>query len=171
MRPSFLPALVAVAAVVFVSCSRDPLLDRTVRSDTSSAFGSWQGRIRGEFTSAQWTEFESALQEIKLKLMADEEASGTEAVNDALRGKIDGRTVREVFQQGYTAKIWRLNVERAELEKIIAGTASMATRPGDTASERYLADRQRRQNERLDYVVEEIRATEAKLAGLAAPGQ
>ncbi len=171
MRPSLASILLAAAVFICTACSRAPLLDRPVEADTAAAFGSWQGRNRADFTPEQWTEFEAALQEIKLKIMADNEASGTEAVNEALRGRIAGRTVREVLQQGYTAKLWRLNVERTEMEKIIAGTATLTTRPGDTASSSYLADRQRRQNERLEHALAEIKAAETRLAELSASGK
>lgn len=163
----FLP----VAAVMFAlaGCSRTPLLDQKVAAENSREFASWQTRARGEVATDQWTEFEAALSEIKLRIIALKEASGSEAVTSAMLPKIHGKTVREVLQQGYEAKKWRLNVEREELEKIIAGNATLRTKPGDVASAGYLERKQRDDTARLNRAKEEIRVADERLKALATP--
>lgn len=156
----------AGTALIMVGCTPTPRLERKVPADSPSAFGSWQGRARSQFTPDEWREFEEALQEIKLKLMADNEASGTDNVNTAMRAKIDGRTVREVLQLGYSGKLWRLGVERSELERMINENATLLTRPGDTASAEYLERKHRDQTARLNKVIEQIRVIQEKLAAL-----
>ncbi|MDO8542163.1 MAG: hypothetical protein Q7S40_17125 [Opitutaceae bacterium] len=169
-RPAFTVMIfrLALAAAAFATagCTPTPLMERKIPAESSSAFASWQGRMRGDFNTAQWADFEEALQEIKLKLMADNEASGTDKVNEVMRSKINGRTVREVLQLGYTAKLWRFGVERSELERMIKENATLLTKPGDTASAEYLERKHRDQTARLNKVIEQIRVTQEKLGAL-----
>jgi hypothetical protein len=158
--------VIALCALVFAGCSSPPPLDRKVAAATGQEFSSWQMRNREDFPPDQWSEFEAALQEIKLHIISLKEATGGDEVNDALRPKIHQHTVREVLQQGYEARLWRLNVERTELDKMLEQNATLRTRPGDTASASYLEHKHQQQTEQHDKVVAEIRATEQKLAAL-----
>ncbi|HUR59418.1 MAG TPA: hypothetical protein VM029_17005 [Opitutaceae bacterium] len=160
----------AVAFIIFfaTSCQRTARYDEKVTAETAADFGRWQRDVQGSFKPAEWAEFEAALQDIKVRIIAHKEASGAAGVNDALRPKIHGRTVRDVLRQGYEAKLWRLNVELTELEKMIKGNATLQTNPGDSASSDYLARKLRDQADRFRKVEEEIRAAEEAVKGLAA---
>jgi hypothetical protein len=160
--------LVFAFCVVATGCQRTPRYEQKVAAETTSDFGRWQRDVQGSFKPAEWAEFESALQDIKVRIIAHKEATGADGVNDALRPKIHGRTVREVLRQGYEAKLWRLNVELTELEKMIKANATLQTNPGDSASGDYLARKLRDQSERFRKVEEEIRAAEETVKGLAA---
>lgn len=149
-------------------CQRTPRWDRVVEADSAPAFGAWQRSQQEEFSKAEWAEFETALQDIKVRIIALREASGTEGVNDALRPKIHGQSVRQVLKQGLEARIWRLKVEEAELTKMIDGNATLRTAPGDTASSDYLERKQRDQQARLQRARDDIAQAEATLSGLAA---
>jgi hypothetical protein len=149
-------------------CQRTPRWDRVVEADTQPAFGVWQRAQQDDFSKAEWAEFETALQDIKVRIIALREASGTEAVNDALRPKIHGQTVRQVLQQGLEARIWRLKVECDELTKMIAGNTTLRTAPGDTASAEYLERKERDQQARLQRAMRDIAQAEFTLAELKA---
>lgn len=163
-------ALLLLALGLLTACQRTPLLDRSVTAENTAAFGSWQRANRGDFTPEGWTEFEAIQQDIKVRIIALKEASGTEAVNEAMLAKINGRSVRAVLQQGLEARLWRLNVEREEFEKMLQGNSTLRTREGDTASADYLKRKRAEQEERLQRAKDGIRAVGARLKELA-PGK
>jgi hypothetical protein len=165
-RHTSLVGFLIVLLGVTAGCQRTPRWDRVVEADSAPAFGAWQRAQQDDFSREEWAEFEAALQDIKVRIIALREASGTDAVNDALRPKIHGQTVRQVLAQGLEARIWRLKVEATELRKMIEGNATLRTAPGDTASSDYLERKQRDQRARLQRVVDELILAEATLAGL-----
>lgn len=159
----------ATLAVLFAGCARTPILDRTIEAQTARDFASWQTRYRPEFTPDQWTEFEAIQQDIKLRIIALNEATGTDAVNDALRPKIHGKTVRDAMRKGYEDRLWRLNVQREEFEKMVAGNSTLRTNEGDIASANYLRRKVADQAAQLKRTVDEIESAEAKRDALAVP--
>lgn len=162
-----LRVLVLVSIVGLVAgCSQPPLLERPVQADTVNSFAKWQTAVRPEFGPEGWAEFDAVLQDIKLKLMADEIARGTDAVNDALRKVVHNTTVREVLLQGMQARLWRQNVERTEFEKMIAANATLTTR--DAESAQYLERKRADQVAKLEQVKRAIQATEKRIAELKA---
>jgi hypothetical protein len=162
-------ASVAISALLLVGCQRTPKMDLRLTAETSRDFSSWQTQNRGEFTADEWAEFEAVQQDIKLRIIALKEASGTEAVNDALRAKIHGKTFREVMRLGYDDRLWRLNVERTEFQKMVEGNSTLRTNPGDTASANELKRKIDLQKSQLQRAEDAIKATEAKRAALDAP--
>jgi hypothetical protein len=163
--------LVFLAGALFAAgCQRTPKLDLKVTAGTARDFSSWQTQNRGEFTPAEWSEFEAVQQDIKLRIIALKEATGTDAVNEALRAKIHGKTFREVMRLGYDDRLWRLNVERTEFQKMVAGNSTLRTAEGDIASANELRRKIDLQKNQLKKAEDEIKATEAKRDALAAPG-
>lgn len=167
-RYPLVAALLAVA-LFFTGCGSSPLLDRVVSAESAQDFSSWQMRNRDAFTPEQWTEFEAILQDLKLKIITLEKVSGSDAVNDALRPKIHGRTVREVMRLGYEDRLWRLNVQRTEIEKMIEANAGFKTRPGADEAAAVLARKRGEQASLLAKTQDEIKAAEAKRDALGAP--
>ena len=164
-----LPSWFTLGVSILAGCQRTPQLERVVEAQSARDFAAWQRDNRDAFRSDEWAEFELVQQDIKVKIIAFKAATGADAVNDALRVKIHGLTVRQVFQQGYEARVWRLGVERTELEKMVKGNATLRTNPGDTASSDYLERKRQQQEDRLKKVGEEIRAVEKKLQALLGP--
>ena len=172
MRLRFVSLLfILVGAFALGGCAKKPRLERVVAAETARDFAAWQRDNRDAFTAEEWTEFEAVLQDLKVRIIALQEATGSDAVNDALRPKLHGRTVRDVLKQGYEARLWRLNVERTEFEKMIAGNATLQTRPGDVASQNYLTQKAREQQARLERTKAGIREAEEKLKALSAPAK
>jgi hypothetical protein len=169
MRLRFVSLLLFIVALCAMAGCAKPRLDRVVSAETARDFAAWQRDNRDAFTADEWAEFETVLQDLKVRIIALREATGGDAVNDALRPKLHGRTVRDVLKQGYEARLWRLNVERTEFEKMIAGNATLGTRSGDVASQNYLAQKAREQQGRLDRTKAAIREAEEKLKALGAP--
>ncbi|MBI5693531.1 MAG: hypothetical protein HZC55_25935 [Verrucomicrobia bacterium] len=158
---------IGVAVIVgLTACQPSDPLEVRVSAATPVAFAMWQSRQFSEGRAPLRKDFDFACQEIRLKIMADREASGSEPVDRALREKIDGRPVREVLQLGWESRLWRLYPEYAELERVIAVNAALETRPGDTLSARHLRDTHVAHVTRLERVRGEIAAAERALAPL-----
>ena len=123
----------------------------------------WRGDASKSLDREQWREFDEAIQEIKFRMTIDHIASGRDAVDQAMRERINGRTVREVLTMGYRSMLDRLDTERAESIKVITTNARLVTRPGDTASADYLRKRRKAESDALDAIVEKMRQAETML--------
>jgi hypothetical protein len=123
----------------------------------------WRTDASGSLDREQWREFDEAIQEIKYRMTIDHIASGRDAVDQAMRERINGHTVREVLTIGYGFMLDRLNIERAESIKVITTNARLVTRPGDTASADYLRKRRKAESDALAVTLEKIRQAETKL--------
>ncbi len=160
------PAVTLVLLLAFTACQpRDPLA-RTVSASSPVSFAMWQNRLTGDFPADERRRFEEAFQEIRLKIMGDREARGSEAIDVAFLGKINGRPLREALQLGWEAKLIRLKAEGIALEEVLAKNATLQTREGDKASERYLVELHQKQFGRLDKLKADIVETERLLAPL-----
>jgi len=165
-RFGILGAIAFALALLATGCGpRDPL-DRKVHARGANAVNMWQSRLAGEFSAADRMRIEGALQEIRLKIMGDREATGSAAIAETLGTKIHGRTVREVIQLGCEARLLRLRGEGAELERAMEQNSRLATRPGDRASETHLVELYGRQSVRLEKYRADLLAAEKELAAL-----
>lgn len=155
----------AAIVLMVAGCARDPA-QAPVEAGTARALATWRMKVANRFTLAEWKEFEAALQEIRLRVMAERAASGSEAVEEALCARINGRTMRDVLLMGYEARLSRLRPLRGELKKAVEGNELLVTKPGDRASATYLEDLRARQNERLQKTEAEIKSAEERIIGL-----
>ncbi len=163
----------AAAALVFLlaACGpRDPL-ERVVAADSAVAFSTWRAQLAGSMNQGQLAEVDAAVGEVKLGIMNNREASGTAAVEEAMRAKVHGRPLREVLRAAYEAKIKRLEVDLKGLAIATEQNSRLTTRAGDTASSQYLDRFKQKQGERVAAAEGELREAQAKLAALGpAPG-
>ena len=145
-RPQWQRGLaLALALIVFSGCRRVEPLDLTVEAGTPAAFQQWRGRSLDRLTDAQRQDVDTAIQELKFKLMA-EGLSGSATIDEELSKRVKGKSVRELIGIGLTAKFERLEQERSAITTIVAQNAVLVTREGDQASADYL---QRRRDEHL----------------------
>lgn len=170
-----LPASPRICLFVFlltgllVSCQRGDPQARPLEAANPGRLATWRMKMAESFRPEEWREFDAALQEIRLRIMADREASGSEAIEAALCRRIDGRTFREVLILGDENKLARLDPVRRELKSAIDGNAKLVTKPGDDASAKYLDGYRARQEERLTKVDAEIAEAEQRLAAIGGP--
>ena len=163
-------ALLLAAAIALAGCQPSDPLARKVTAASPIDYATWRSSAAEKFPAATCRDFDDIVQEMKFNVMANQQASGSTGIDDATRAKLHGRTVREILTAGYQLKIARLESERAELATFITGNASMRTRPGDTASSDFLADKVKRQSRQLDTIVTQLNLTrekQARLLGLA----
>jgi hypothetical protein len=99
------------------------------------------------------------LQELRLRIMADREATGHDAIEAALRSKINGTTFRDVIVMGLRAKMARLGVEREAVRKVLQRNAWSSVYLKDVAFEHARAD----QEKRLLAIDAEVDAAKRKL--------
>jgi hypothetical protein len=161
-----LAMLLGFVLVFGAGCGADELMDRTVTAKSPVAFNAWQSRFASRATPEERRQFETALQEIRYKIMADKEATGSDPISDALRTKVHGRSVREVLQLGVELRLLRLLKEHAALHTVMRQNAMLQTREGDRASEDYLVQFYQKQLARLEKLEEEIEAADRELAPL-----
>jgi hypothetical protein len=141
-------------------------MDRTVTAKSPVAFNAFQSRLASRASPEERRQFETALQEIRYKIMADKEATGSDPIGDALRTKVHGRSVREVLQLGVELRLLRLLKEHVALHTVMRQNAMLQTREGDKASEDYLVQFHQKQLARLEKLEAEIEAADRELAPL-----
>jgi len=141
-------------------------MEMTVRTSPPTEYRVWQSRHARQFAPDQRRRLEDALQDIRLKIMGDREASGSEGIDAALRSRIDGWKLREVLQLGLEARIERSKAEADALDVVMRQNSMLQTRPGDNASEQHLVGVHQRQWTRLEELHADIATAERELAPL-----
>lgn len=166
IRPCFAAAL---ALVWFTSgCNRADPHTVAIDASTPQRLASWRENHYERLPQQEWKEFADALQEIRLRVMADRQASGSAAVEDAMCSRVNGHSFSEVLIMGYETKLARLDPMHSELRKTLDQNAMLVTKPGDRQSAQYLEGLRARQAERMKKVDDEIDAAEKRLAELDA---
>ena len=145
----------------------DPL-ERIIQARSAITFAMWQNRATSDFSAAKRKRFEEAFQEIRLKIMADREATGSEAIDAAFRSKIDGRPIREALQLGLESRLLRLRSEANALEGIIDQNTRLQQRQGNSQIREEFHAQLEKHNSRLRQVRADIDATEQEVAPLLA---
>lgn len=163
-------ALGLAALAGLAGCSRADRLAITVDAKSPIAFAMWRAQVGSDFAPAEWHDFDAALQEIRFQITADYQATGSEAVDAALRERINGQAVRAVLVMGTRARLRRLQGDRSELEHFLAENATLRTRPDDRESMAYLRAVHDRQAAQLVEIKTEIAIQEARLSRLVPAG-
>lgn len=110
----FLAPLLAGLLLVTAGCQKTDPRKEPVQAQSPSAFSRWRSMIGTEIKLDEWREFDAMLQEIRLRVTAEKQASGTEAVEAAMRSRINGLTFTDVLALGYEGRLMRLRPERQE---------------------------------------------------------
>src|SRR5580698_10297562 len=140
--------IVVAACFAAQGCGPSDPLEMTVDADSLVGFAMWRNKAADRLDPAQMAEFDEAVREIRYKAMTVGTASGTEAVEEAAREVINGRTARDVMEMGLEWELSRLEAERWELGTASSGNAHARTKPGDTDSANYLQEIVQRQDAR-----------------------
>jgi len=165
MKPQ--PALLVVLClVVLAGCARTPPDQRPVEAESPIAFNLWRAKLDAELTPEEWRWFDVALQEFKFQLMLDQKVSGSEAIDTAVRERINGRKWIEVTREGLQAHLKRKTAERDEMEAAFAINAKRKIRPGDDDTRRDLAMHQENLRRKLATLNNDITAVATELARL-----
>jgi hypothetical protein len=165
-RVWLLALLLPLALVGFASCQRSDPLEIKVQPDPTAGLNPWRLRVGTELSPDQWRDFDDAIREIKLQIMATGEATGSVGVEQAFQLKLRDQTVREVLRTGFDARLRRLEAERHGLTQAIEQNSRLETRPGDTESADYLTLVRSRQATHLQTLEHDLADAELKLKQL-----
>jgi hypothetical protein len=157
---------VAAACAAAQGCGPQDPLEMTVAADSVVSFSMWKERASDRLGAAQMADFEEALQELRFRTMADGNATGSEAVEEATLAVIDGRTVRYVLELGLGWELSQLRIEHSQLDFSMRENAWLRIRKGDTDSAEYLYQLRQRQEARLKAADEKIAVLRRKLVAL-----
>ena len=122
-----------------VACSPSDPLKNKVRAESQTDFELWKGDASDELSPNQWRDFNEAIQELKVTIEVNHEASGGSGVDETLFGKINGTTVGAVIRSGLEQELQRISNERDQVKEHIRENADFHTLPGDKASADRLA--------------------------------
>lgn len=169
LRPAGTILVLSVVLALAPGCGPSVPLDTRVTATDSLSLSLARAEAQQALTPQQMEDFDKAIQEIKLHIMAAGTAHGSEAVSEALYQSINGHTLRSIIQMGLESEYTRAEFERSTLEKSMATNALMRTRPGDTDSATYLSDLRERQTARLKAATEEVKHVKERLAASGDP--
>jgi hypothetical protein len=154
------------AALAGAGCVRKEPLDMKVRADSPIAYALWLNQVHDSLGRESMDDLDEAIQEIRFKEMAEGKATGSDAVDGAMRAAIDGRTLRDVLRFGLGWELYRLEAERAQLDAAMRENAWMRIKKGDTDAAEYLNDLRRNQEARLKEATAKTAVLRRKLAAL-----
>lgn len=122
-----LAPLLAGLLLVAAGCQKTDPRKEPVQAQSPSAFMRWRSMIGTEIKADEWREFDAMLQEIRLRVTAEKQASGSEAVEAAMRSRIDGLSFSDAIALGYEGRLLRLRPERQETLKAMRLNAEGAS--------------------------------------------
>jgi hypothetical protein len=157
------PLATALCFAFLLGCSKTPPGQQSVEADTPINFAMWRSKNSDVLTPKEWTLFGLALEEFKLRIMMDGQASGGEAVDLALRNKIDGMKLGEVMQSGLKLRLARLSADQSVLEESLLINSRLKLKPGDDEKAQMLAEKLQEQSDRLAKMKETVAAAETDL--------
>jgi hypothetical protein len=159
-------ASLAGAGLALAACAPKDPLDGIVRADTSVGLAMWESDARGRLDPATMAAIEESLQQLRFRAMADEAASGRDAIEEVVLSEVDGRSVRYVVELGLGWELKNLRAERGVLDGAMATNARLRTREGDTDSARYLREVRDNQSASLRQMDDRVEALRRKLVAL-----
>lgn len=166
---------IALFGALVGGCSPSGPLDRAVTASTPGRFATWRAHLTSDSSAETHQRVERALQEIRTAAAAERElkrtrgapiSPGSDAIDEAVRERVDGRVLREVVQLGFELRVNRLKMELAALDDLVDKNALLLTKPGDIAARRHLDELRGRQIGRIEKYRADVAAAERELAPL-----
>jgi len=130
--------IAATVGLLFAACSPpfDPAT-APISAATPDAFAAWKNAAYEKLPSADRDEFDQCINQIRLAIRMNNEASGDAAVAQAICDRVNGKTIREVLIMAYTSEaVWvakELERQRGNLAKadaVIDGPGSDDSKAG-----------------------------------------
>ena len=156
-----LPAV--CCAVLLAACTRTSPYRQPIDASSPINLSMWRADADQVLTREESVWIDWAFQEYRYQIMANQEATGSEGIDAALRGKIDGKPLGDVVRAGLGLRLARLTSDRDEAEKAFAINSRLQLRPDQTDTARKLAEFQHNLGEKLAKLNEDVSATDAAL--------
>jgi hypothetical protein len=170
MRLSYWSVGLLVLVSLFVaSCDSRSPLDREVKAGSTEEWQAWQSR--GYVPADYRADFDKAIQELKIRVMNEKGTSQSDVLNEGMRARIHGNTLREVLIAGFQARRDRLERERLEVQARLDHDSRLKTREGDVDSAAYLNSILQPARDRIATLQNEVKAIDAKIRDLGAEPQ
>lgn len=157
----FVPFVIGCA--LLFGCARTPPYQQLVTADTPVNFAMWRAENSDSLTPKEWMLFDQAMTALKLKIMMEGQASGSEAIDQAMRTKIDGVQLGEVILSGLRIRLKRMQADKTILEESLLANSRLKLRPGNEEKAPALAAMIREQTERLEKMKTTVGEAEADL--------
>lgn len=162
MKPIAHPRIFRVLVLLALACGLSGCrpanpLNQTISANSAIDHNLWRSNVSGSLSQEQWLDFDTAIQELRLKIMAEHIAVLTADVDAALLAKINKRPVCEILHEGFEFKLGRLNQDRVEALRVFKIDSALRTKPGDFESANFLKNR-------LQEETADLAALEAKIA-------
>lgn len=155
--------MTAVCLGFLLGCSPPPANEQKVEANTPLNFTLWRSKNSQVLTGKEWSLFDLATEELKIQIMRSGQASGSEAVDLALRTQIDGMKLGDVMQSGLQLRLKRLLADQALLEDAFAINSKLKLKRGDEEKAAMLAAKVQEQSERLTKLKATVAEAEADL--------
>jgi hypothetical protein len=151
-------------------CTRTPPYLQPIEAETPMELNLWRSRVNQALTPEEWRWFETVLQEYRFQLMREGKASGSKAVDEALRQTIHGRPLAEVMREGLQMHLRRKTGERDEMKIAFERNEQKRrlVRAGDADTLSALEHHQKTLAEKLARNESEITAAQAAFAAFEA---
>ncbi len=162
-------SLLFAVVLLGAGCHPDNPLDERVSARRPLDYTMWRARIADRLDATQAQELDAMVEEIRLGIMVEGRATGSEAIDEALRQQIDGRTLREVLVSGYEKKWQRLDLEKVRTEEFADKDAQLRFKPGDEESRAYIDGVVGKMKTRLAEIALEMETIDRRLKELGGP--
>jgi len=158
--------LAVFLAVGVAGCGPKDPLDEVLSATTPVDLTFRRSHFNRTLTPEQVRDFDQAIIELKYDIMAFDEAKGSDAITSAMLEKIHRLKIREIIGLGFSARLRRLEVDRAKLQQMLNHNTRLRTRPGDFESADFLKNVNTEQGRRLEKIIDDIEQIRSKLAAL-----
>lgn len=160
-------ALVILMLVLVVAgCSRNSPYERTVNAKSQMELSLWRSKVGRELSPREWRLFDRTLEELRLQVMIEKKASGSEAIGKAVFAQIDGQRLYDVMNTGLTRRVERIAAEKEEFDELYGRVERVRTLPGDDESADYLASVRRNHTEKKARLEADLAEAKQDLADL-----
>ena len=164
-----LAALPLLVLSLQTGCTQKSPYEQIVLADTDRGFQDWRADLIGPLTREEFDWFNVAIQEYKFQIMLNHEATGSEAIDPAMRANISGRRLLDVMREGLETCLQRKRDERDQLHDAIAVNSvngRKLIKPDDSETKNQLDDFQAGLRRKLAKLKDESAAIEAELVKL-----
>jgi hypothetical protein len=159
-------ASVAAAAAI-LGCGGAEPLDMRIEAASAAGLAAWEDGARGRMGPRLTADFDGAVAEIRLRMLA---GGLPPAVADGnVAAQLDGASVRQVLLRGFGIRLKRLEYERSQLKASLGSPGVRGPMAGDHADAPYLSELHSRQRARLKALALELDAVRRRLDSAAPP--
>ena len=157
---------ILMLVLVVAGCTRSSPYERTVNAKSQMELALWRSKVGRELSPREWRLFDRALEELRLQVMIEKKASGSEAIGKVVFAQIDGQRLQDVMNTGLSRRLARIAAEKEEFDELYHRVERVRTLPGDDESADYIASVRRTHAERKSRLEADLAEAKQDLADL-----